>query len=90
MFHQFYNWSGNGCEKARCSQKCNEDPNGPYCSCFHGFFLGSDNKTCHDIDECQLDICAQNCTNTPGSFVCSCFSSEYTLKSDHVSCKANG
>lgn len=79
-----------GCQSFGCNQKCIEQPSGPKCSCQRGFTLGLDNKTCQDINECEMDICAQNCTNTPGSFVCNCFSSEYSLRSDHVSCKANG
>ena len=41
-----------------------------FCMCPDGFLLGSDWKTCEDIDECEDDMmgCDQLCINTPGSY----------------------
>ena len=38
--------------------------------CPDGFLLGSDWKTCEDVNECENDSmgCDQLCINTPGSF----------------------
>lgn len=82
---------GISCENFGCSsKKCFRLPSGPKCECLGGYYLGPDNKTCLDENECDMDMCAQNCTNTPGSFTCSCFSPEHKLRSDHMSCKATG
>lgn len=42
--------------------------------CPDGFLLGSDWKTCVDVDECENDNmgCDQLCVNTPGSYKCGC------------------
>ena len=36
--------------------------------------LGSDGRTCSDVDECQNNNggCAQSCVNNRGSFRCQC------------------
>ena len=41
-----------------------------FCMCPDGFLLGSDWKTCEDVNECENDSmgCDQLCINTPGSF----------------------
>ena len=45
-----------------------------FCMCPDGFLLGSDWKTCEDVNECEADdtSCDQLCVNTPGSYHCSC------------------
>ena len=45
-----------------------------YCTCKHGYQLGSDGLSCEDLDECQIEppVCSQNCENTHGSYKCSC------------------
>lgn len=78
------------CENFGCSQKCFSTPNGPECRCKQGYELSSDNKTCVDVNECEMDICAQNCTNTMGGFQCECYGPEYKLRHDRMSCKAVG
>lgn len=82
---------GESCKKAGCAHDCYETPTGPQCYCRDGFqFNANDSKTCHDIDECEMEICAQSCVNTKGSFYCDCFSPGYVLKADLISCKAVG
>lgn len=77
--------AGHGCE-----QKCIKSPKGAICDCNVGFKLNkSNNKTCDDINECDLlpRPCSQICTNTKGSFECSCYS-QFQLQSDKSSCKS--
>ena len=60
------------------------------CSCFEGFRLTDDNKTCHDINECEdPSSCSQHCVNNRGSFWCKCVEG-YKLESDMKRCKAAG
>ena len=42
--------------------------------CPDGFLLGSDWKTCEDVNECEAGSveCDQVCVNTPGSYHCGC------------------
>ncbi|XP_060073140.1 fibroblast growth factor receptor 4-like [Ylistrum balloti] len=45
------------------------------CTCASGYKLMSDEKTCEDVNECQLTekvACEQLCTNYNGTFMCSC------------------
>ncbi|KAH9505696.1 Complement control protein C3 [Bulinus truncatus] len=44
------------------------------CSCYDGYRLESDAKTCNDTDECAIDNggCQHECVNTEGSFSCIC------------------
>ncbi|CAH1989047.1 unnamed protein product [Acanthoscelides obtectus] len=44
------------------------------CRLNRGFHLATDNRTCLDIDECQLDNghCEGTCINTLGSYICHC------------------
>ncbi|CAL1548117.1 unnamed protein product, partial [Lymnaea stagnalis] len=58
-----------------CHQYCT--PHGGHkhsCSCYAGYNLEKDAKTCHDTDECSIDNggCEHECLNTEGSFFCSC------------------
>lgn len=51
-----------------CSQVCVDTKAGFYCDCRQGFQL-VDNKTCEDINECDIPgSCSQLCTNERGSF----------------------
>ncbi|XP_070533718.1 pro-epidermal growth factor-like isoform X4 [Ptychodera flava] len=44
------------------------------CSCFEGYSLANDDKSCDDIDECTTEAgdCEQICHNLVASFTCSC------------------
>eukprot|EP00820_Chromera_velia_P006893 Cvel_19350.t1-p1 / transcript=Cvel_19350.t1 / gene=Cvel_19350 / organism=Chromera_velia_CCMP2878 / gene_product=Fibulin-1, putative / transcript_product=Fibulin-1, putative / location=Cvel_scaffold1661:37338-41065(+) / protein_length=822 / sequence_SO=supercontig / SO=protein_coding / is_pseudo=false len=57
-----------------CDQQCTNTAGSFYCSCDSGWSLGSDEKTCLDINECATNNggCPQLCVNMPGSFECSC------------------
>ncbi|XP_064384592.1 deleted in malignant brain tumors 1 protein-like isoform X4 [Halichondria panicea] len=60
-----------------CEYACNNLVGFPYynCSCQLGYILNSDNKSCIDIDECEVTIsCHDNatCSNTNGSYICEC------------------
>ncbi|XP_066603816.1 low-density lipoprotein receptor-related protein 4 [Prorops nasuta] len=77
----------------KCQQRCILTANNETaCACELGFFLAPDNYTCHDINECQLQmepVCSQLCNNTIGSFVCGC-TAGYELRPDKRTCKARG
>ena len=70
-----------------CEGLCINTAGSYVCSCDPGYRLGSDERTCHDVNECaeHSDGCEQRCNNTVGSFHCLC-EEGYTLKSDNKSC----
>ncbi|KAH8274692.1 hypothetical protein KR018_010052, partial [Drosophila ironensis] len=71
-----------------CHHKCRPTPAGAVCSCFAGYRLDADQRSCVDIDECQeQQPCAQLCENTLGSFQCQCHA-DFMLRPDRVSCKS--
>lgn len=71
-----------------CSHKCRATPLGAICSCFHGYKLDADKRTCIDINECiENDPCAQLCVNTHGSYQCSCYP-DFMLRPNKISCKS--
>ncbi|KAM8939162.1 von Willebrand factor C and EGF domain-containing protein [Pelodytes ibericus] len=65
------------CLSARCDQGCRFVSGVPICSCFHGYTLGKDGKTCYDVDECSRPqgstLCQQQCKNIIGSYRCLCY-----------------
>lgn len=78
------------CTTAFCQHLCHPTPYGPICACKAGYTLAPDERKCLDIDECrELNPCAQKCENTVGSYECSCYS-EFMLKTDKLTCKADG
>ncbi|KAK0067591.1 fibrillin-3, partial [Biomphalaria pfeifferi] len=74
-------------ERNNCSQDCRNYEGGFSCSCFPGFKFDPLNKTCTDVDECQIGLhnCKQLCQNTDGSYRCSCLDG-WKLTIDRVSC----
>ena len=87
--------------RSGCNQLCNNTVGGHFCTCFSGFRLSSNNRTCLgimfilsvvylysvDINECDTGNggCDHKCTNTDGSYTCSC-NSDYELNSDSHTC----
>ncbi|KRF99819.1 LOW QUALITY PROTEIN: uncharacterized protein Dwil_GK13673, partial [Drosophila willistoni] len=73
-----------------CQQKCVNFWGGYRCSCHMGYQLGQDNRTCNDIDECEVHkdykLCMGSCVNTAGSYQCSC-PRGYTLAADEKTCR---
>ncbi|KAK5642816.1 hypothetical protein RI129_008983 [Pyrocoelia pectoralis] len=69
-----------------CSQFCSETSQ-RRCGCFAGFLLGSDNKSCLDINECTSgrSKCSHLCINTHGSYRCAC-PRGLRLDDDQLSC----
>ncbi|XP_002024364.2 putative vitellogenin receptor [Drosophila persimilis] len=71
-----------------CQHKCRATPAGAVCSCFDGYRLDTDQRSCVDVNEC-LDgqPCAQICENTLGGYQCQCHA-DFMLRQDRVSCKS--
>ncbi|GIY41156.1 uncharacterized protein CEXT_747461 [Caerostris extrusa] len=67
---------GGGCGSGNpCDQKCEEIGQQVRCSCYPGYKLAADLKTCEDIDECLLqahncDPLTESCLNSIGGFQC--------------------
>uniref|UniRef100_A0A7E4UMX8 Fibulin-1 n=1 Tax=Panagrellus redivivus TaxID=6233 RepID=A0A7E4UMX8_PANRE len=63
------------CVNNPCDHECNDRGGEDVeCSCHDGYDLGSDGKSCIDIDECLTlaydCLESQRCLNTPGSYKC--------------------
>ncbi|XP_060625647.2 growth arrest-specific protein 6 isoform X1 [Anolis sagrei] len=77
-------WHGDRCEKdinecssqnGGCKHICYNKLGSYRCSCYNGYALKSDNKSCEDIDECTVsaDICGEaQCKNLISSYMCVC------------------
>ncbi|XP_053576426.1 von Willebrand factor C and EGF domain-containing protein [Bombina bombina] len=80
------------CLSAMCDHHCRVVNGIPMCSCFHGYSIGKDGKTCYDIDECTrpqaMSLCQQQCKNSIGSYRCICYYG-YQLSSNGRSCIPN-
>ncbi|SPP86795.1 putative vitellogenin receptor isoform X2 [Drosophila guanche] len=72
-----------------CQHKCRATPTGAVCSCFDGYRLDTDQRSCVDVNECLEgnQPCAQICENTLGGFQCQCHA-DFMLHQDRVSCKS--
>lgn len=71
-----------------CAHKCRPTPAGAVCSCFDGYKLEGNKRSCIDINECEeFDACAQICQNNIGSYQCSCFPN-FMLRPDKTTCKS--
>lgn len=101
--HGFENIGNNMCrdineceEQPRiCMHKCFNTWGSYQCTCNTGYTLAEDNRTCVDIDECEMwennkqankYLCLGTCLNIPGSFECRC-PLGYTLGSDKKTCQ---
>ncbi|CAH1121148.1 unnamed protein product [Ceutorhynchus assimilis] len=72
-----------------CAHRCVDTPAGFRCECRPGFALAADNRTCRDIDECQIEgTCSQICINDKGGFKCECLPGYARDPRDHTRCKA--
>ncbi|KAH8406404.1 hypothetical protein KR222_000115, partial [Zaprionus bogoriensis] len=73
-----------------CQQKCVNFWGGYRCTCHHGYELAYDNRTCTDIDECEVhkeyNLCMGFCINSDGSYQCTC-PRGYILAADKSSCQ---
>uniref|UniRef100_A0A3B1JND8 LDL receptor related protein 1B n=1 Tax=Astyanax mexicanus TaxID=7994 RepID=A0A3B1JND8_ASTMX len=66
-----------------CSQDCQDMPVGYKCTCWSGFRLKADGRTCVDVDECVESFpCSQQCVNTYGSYKCLCVDGYQRLDTD--------
>lgn len=73
-----------------CSHECVDTKLGHYCTCPKGYVLSNDQKTCTEINECEIPgFCSQSCRNLAGTYVCEC-DQGYILKPDKKTCKALG
>nr|XP_033784495.1 von Willebrand factor C and EGF domain-containing protein isoform X2 [Geotrypetes seraphini] len=81
--------SPHSCLLAMCEQSCLLIAGIPICSCFIGYTLGKDGRSCYDVDECMRyrgpDLCQQQCKNSIGSYRCHCYYG-YQITSNGRSC----
>lgn len=73
-----------------CSQRCINYWGSYRCACESGYRLNTNNRTCEDIDECEVhksyNLCTGVCENTPGSYQCTC-PPGYKLATDGRTCQ---
>ncbi|XP_033122638.1 uncharacterized protein LOC117121521, partial [Anneissia japonica] len=72
---------------AGCDQLCTNTRGGFDCSCYEGYLLQNDLKSCNDINEClQENDCSENalCTNVLGSYNCTCLNG---FSGDGIDCQ---
>lgn len=73
-----------------CQHRCINYWGSYKCGCDAGFKLSANNRTCDDIDECEIHktykLCVGLCDNVPGSYRCAC-PDGYRLAADSRSCE---
>ncbi|XP_055035990.1 EGF-containing fibulin-like extracellular matrix protein 2b [Misgurnus anguillicaudatus] len=74
------------CRYRYCQHRCVNIPGSFSCECEPGFQLAGNNRSCVDVNECEMGApCQQRCYNTYGTFLCRC-DQGYDLGSDGFSC----
>ncbi|XP_069778073.1 fibulin-1-like [Narcine bancroftii] len=75
------------CLNMHCGQSCALIGGMPICSCYVGYSLGKNGRTCYDVDECSRyggqSLCQQICTNNIGSYRCLCYQGYRLLANGH-------
>ncbi|XP_077184565.1 EGF-containing fibulin-like extracellular matrix protein 2 isoform X2 [Paroedura picta] len=75
------------CRYRYCQHRCVNSPGSFSCQCEPGFQLASNNRSCVDVNECEMGApCEQRCFNTYGTFICRC-NQGYELDHDGFTCK---
>ncbi|XP_044304676.1 EGF-containing fibulin-like extracellular matrix protein 2 isoform X1 [Varanus komodoensis] len=75
------------CRYRYCQHRCVNSPGSFSCQCEPGFQLASNNRSCVDVNECEMGVpCQQRCFNTYGTFICRC-NQGYELDHDGFTCK---
>ncbi|XP_062855863.1 EGF-containing fibulin-like extracellular matrix protein 2a [Trichomycterus rosablanca] len=74
------------CRYRYCQHRCVNVPGSFSCQCEPGFQLSGNNRSCIDVDECNMGApCSQKCSNTYGTFHCRC-EQGYELAPDGFTC----
>jgi len=74
------------CRYRYCQHRCVNVPGSFSCECEPGFQLAGNNRSCVDVNECEMGApCQQRCYNTYGTFLCRC-DQGYELGPDGTSC----
>ncbi|XP_058272407.1 EGF-containing fibulin-like extracellular matrix protein 2 [Hemibagrus wyckioides] len=74
------------CMYRYCQHRCVNYPGSFSCQCEPGFRLAGNNRSCVDVNECEMGApCQQRCYNTYGTFLCRC-EQGYELDSDGFTC----
>ncbi|GAA6105647.1 EGF-containing fibulin-like extracellular matrix protein 2 [Tachysurus ichikawai] len=74
------------CMNRYCQHRCVNYPGSFSCQCDPGFQLAENNRSCVDVNECEMGApCQQRCYNTYGTFLCRC-EQGYDLNSDGFTC----
>ncbi|XP_058016320.1 EGF-containing fibulin-like extracellular matrix protein 2 isoform X2 [Ahaetulla prasina] len=75
------------CRYRYCQHRCVNSPGSFTCQCESGFQLASNNRSCVDVNECEMGApCKQRCFNTYGTFICRC-NQGYELDHNGYTCK---
>ncbi|KAG9265664.1 EGF-containing fibulin-like extracellular matrix protein 2 [Astyanax mexicanus] len=74
------------CRYRYCQHRCVNVPGSFSCQCEPGFQLAGNNRSCVDVNECEMGApCQQRCYNTYGTFLCRC-EQGYDLSPDGFTC----
>ncbi|KAL5248385.1 hypothetical protein ACHWQZ_G017536 [Mnemiopsis leidyi] len=72
-------------EDRQCEHRCVNDRGSYHCECNEGYKLNPDDRTCSDLNECELGLCQQRCDNFVGGYNCSCWDG-YEVGSPTTTC----